>query len=53
MGTLLYDAEQNVKTVQLIMGHSDYKTTADRYVHAVDTRKQEAMNKVSDVLAFS
>lgn len=53
MGTMLYDAGQNVKTVQAIMGHSDFKTTADRYVHPVEERKQEAMIKVSQILASS
>lgn len=51
LGTLLYDASQNVKTVQDIMGHSDFKTTTDRYVHPVEARKQSAMQKVNSLIA--
>lgn len=50
LGTLLYDASQNVKTVQSIMGHSDFKTTTDRYVHAVDERKQTAIQQVGSLI---
>ena len=32
-------------------GHSDYKTTADRYVHPVDERKREAMKKIDNALS--
>jgi len=33
MGTMLNDAQADVKTIQSILGQSDYKTTMDRYVH--------------------
>ena len=51
LGTLLYS--QNVKTVQSIMGHSDFKTTTDRYVHAIDERKQTAIQQVDSLISQS
>lgn len=51
LGTLLYDTTQNVKTVQDILGHSDFKTTVDRYVHPVDERKQTAIQQVDSLIA--
>lgn len=53
LGTLIYDASQNVKTVQSILGQSDFKTTSDRYVHPVEARKQSAMQKVNNLIARS
>jgi len=50
MGTLLNATGANVKTIQSMLGHSDYKTTMDRYVHAVDSNQQEAAKKVDQIL---
>ena len=45
MGTMLNDAQADVKTIQGILGQSDYKTTMDRYVHPRENKKQEAIKK--------
>lgn len=50
MGTMLNDASADVKTIQSILGQSDYKTTMDRYVHPREKKKQEAIEKVSLLL---
>ena len=50
MGTLLNDAAADVKTIQSILGQSDFKTTMDRYVHPRENKKQEAIKKVSLLL---
>jgi len=50
MGTMLNDAQADVKTIQSILGQSDYKTTMDRYVHPRENKKQEAIKKVSLLL---
>ena len=36
--------------IQSILGQSDFKTTMDRYVHARDNKKQEAIKNVSLLL---
>ena len=50
MGTLLNDAAADVKTIQSILGQSDFKTTMDRYVHPRENKKQEAIKKVGLLL---
>ena len=50
MGTMLNDANADVKTIQSILGQSDYKTTMDRYVHPRENKKQEAIIKVGLLL---
>ena len=50
MGTLLNDVGADVKTIQSVLGQRDFKTTADRYVHSRNERKQEAALKVSCLL---
>ncbi|MCR4885490.1 MAG: tyrosine-type recombinase/integrase [Clostridiales bacterium] len=50
IGTLLNDIGADVKTIQSILGQSDFKTTMDRYVHPRDNKKQEAIQKVSSLL---
>lgn len=50
MGTMLNDAAADVKTIQSILGQSDYKTTMDRYVHPREAKKQEAIKKVGLML---
>ena len=49
-GTLLNDVGANVKTIQAILGQTDFKTTADRYVHPRHERETEAASKVNDML---
>ena len=51
LGTLLNDAGADVKTIQGVLGHRDFKTTMDRYVHSIDARKQEAVEKVGEILS--
>ena len=53
LGTLLNDAGADVKTIQGILGQKDYKTTMDRYVHPIEKRKHEAVNKIGDMLSIS
>jgi integrase len=50
IGTMLNDTGADVKTIQSILGQSDFKTTMDRYVHARDNKKQEAIKNVSLLL---
>ena len=47
---MLNDTGTDVKTIQSILGQSDYKTTMDRYVHHREDRKQDAIQKVSKLL---
>lgn len=49
--TMLYDTGTDIKTIQSIMGQSDYKTTADRYCHPRDDRKRIAVNSVNAMLS--
>ena len=48
--TLLNDAGTDIKTIQALIGDADYSTTANRYVHAREEKKQEAMLKVGKLL---
>jgi len=50
LGTMLNDTGADVKTIQSILGQSDFKTTMDRYVHPRDDRKQTAIQRVSLLL---
>lgn len=50
IGTMLNDTGADVKTIQSILGQADFKTTMDRYVHARDDKKQEAIKNVSLLL---
>ena len=50
MGTMLNDASADVKTIQSILGQSDFKTTMDRYVHPREDKKQEAIQRVGSML---
>ena len=42
--TRLFEAGIDVKTVQKLMGHSDYKTTMDIYTHVMPEKKMEAVS---------
>lgn len=48
--SMLNDTGADVKTIQSILGQSDFKTTMDRYVHPRDNKKQEAIKNVSLLL---
>lgn len=48
--TLLNDVGADVKTIQSIIGDSDFKTVADRYCHARDDRKVKAAKAVDKLL---
>lgn len=50
-GTMLYDAGANIKDIQSILGQTDFKTTADRYLHARDESKRSAVKAVDKLLA--
>lgn len=48
--TLLFDAGIDPKSAQLLLGHSDYKTTMDIYTHISESRKRidfERLNAIS------
>ena len=49
--TMLYDAGADIKTIQSIMGQSDYKTTADRYCHPREDRKHTDANAFNAMLS--
>lgn len=49
-GTLLYSAGASIKDIQSILGQSDFKTTADRYLHPRDETKRSAVNAVDQML---
>lgn len=48
LGTILYDTGTDIKTIQSLVGHADYSTTMNTYVHARDDRKQAVMAKIND-----
>jgi integrase len=51
LGTILYETGTDIKTIQSVVGHADYSTTMNTYVHARDDRKQAAMAKINDQLS--
>ena len=50
LATMLYQDGVDVKTIQAIIGHADINTTLNTYVHADDSKKQECMKKLGDML---
>ena len=42
--TTLIENKVDVKTVSMLLGHSDISTTMDIYVHPSDQTKMEAVN---------
>lgn len=50
IGTMLNDIGADVKTIQSILGQSDFKTTMDRYVHPREDKKQDAIQNISILL---
>ena len=51
LGTILYETGTDIKTIQSLVGHADYSTTMNTYVHARDDRKQAAMAKINDQIS--
>ena len=48
--TMLNDSGASIKTIQSIIGQSDFKTTADRCCHARDSSKQKAVQDLNQLL---
>lgn len=48
--TILYNAGVDVKTAQVILGHSSISVTMDIYTHLSNKNKEEATNKLNDFL---
>jgi len=48
--SLLLQSGVDMKTVQIILGHGNYSTTADIYSHVDLTGKKEAINKYESIL---
>ena len=47
--TLLFDAGIDPKSAQLLLGHSDYKTTMDIYTHISESRKKLDFEKLNSI----
>lgn len=47
--TRLFEAEVPVKTVQVLMGHSDITTTMNIYTHVTQNVKSKAVDKINDI----
>jgi integrase len=47
--TLLLSMGVPAKVVQEILGHSNFRTTMDRYSHVLPTMQKEAMDKMDDM----
>lgn len=47
--TRLFEAGIDVKTVQKLMGHSDYKTTMDIYIHVMPEKKMDAVSIFDEI----
>ena len=50
--TALIQAGVPMKTVQEILGHSDYSTTANIYAHVTPQMRKDAANKIAEALAI-
>ena len=48
---MLYDAGASIKDIQAILGQSDFKTTADRYLHPREESKKTAVEAVDKMLS--
>lgn len=49
--TLLLAAGVNIKVVQEILGHSDVRTTLNRYAHVLPDMQKEASSKMNDMFS--
>ncbi|WP_195962720.1 tyrosine-type recombinase/integrase [Clostridium tyrobutyricum] len=45
--TRLFEKDVPIKTVQMLLGHSDISTTSNIYVHVMPEQKIEAVNKIN------
>ena len=45
--TRLCEAEMNVKTIQVVLGHSDVRTTLDIYTDVTESHKQANFSSVN------
>lgn len=48
--TLLFDAGIDAKSAQMLLGHSDYKTTMDIYTHISESRKKIDFDKLNSII---
>ena len=48
--TLLLSMGVPMKVVQELLGHSNFSTTANVYLHVLPTMQQEAMSKMDEFL---
>lgn len=47
--TRLFEKGVPLKTVQMLLGHSDISTTSNIYVHVMPSQKTEAIDKINDL----
>lgn len=50
--TRLFEAGIPIKTVQVLMGHSDIKTTMNIYTHVMPEEKTKAVEKINNLFKF-
>jgi len=50
--TRLFEADIPIKTVQVLMGHSDIKTTMNIYTHVMPEEKTKAVEKINNLFEF-
>lgn len=50
--TRLLEAGENLKTVQMLLGHAQIATTADIYAHVSDKTKEKAVSKLDTIPLF-
>ncbi len=50
--TRLFEKEVPIKTVQILLGHSDISTTANIYTHVMPEEKNKAIDKINDLFTF-
>lgn len=48
--TKLFEAGVPIKTVQVLLGHSDIKVTTDIYIHVMPNAKKEAVDVLNNIL---
>ena len=47
--TRLFELDENPKTVQKLLGHSNISTTLDTYTHVLENVKEKAVSKLDDL----
>jgi len=50
IGTMLAQAGENPKNLQMLMGHSDIRTTLSVYCHTSLDDKRRAVNKLVEII---